>query len=76
MKNKNLGKNYLEKNKTSPLLKTPEKDFHEWHIPHLKVSQKQQLLGALARALIVCMYHLDPKMSFVCNYSIKQKGSA
>ena len=27
MKNKNLGKNYLEKNKTSPLLKTPEKDF-------------------------------------------------
>ena len=28
MKIKNLGKNYLEKNKTSPLLKTPEKDFH------------------------------------------------
>ena len=27
MKNKNLEKNYLEKNKTSPLLKTPEKDF-------------------------------------------------
>ena len=27
MKNKNLGKNDLEKNKTSPLLKTPEKDF-------------------------------------------------
>ena len=28
MKNKNLGKNHLEKNKTNPLLKTPEKDFH------------------------------------------------
>ena len=28
MKNKNLGKNYLEINKTSPLLKTPEKDSH------------------------------------------------
>ena len=27
MINKNLGKNYLEKNKTSPPLKTPEKDF-------------------------------------------------
>ena len=25
MKNKNLGKNYLEEYKTSPLLKTPEK---------------------------------------------------
>ena len=28
MKNKKSWKNYLEKNKTSPLLKTPEKDFH------------------------------------------------
>ena len=27
MKNKKSWKNYLEKNKTSPLLKTPEKDF-------------------------------------------------
>ena len=27
MKNKNLGINYLEKNKRSPLLKIPEKDF-------------------------------------------------
>ena len=28
MEIKNIGKNYLEKNKTSPLLKPPEKDFH------------------------------------------------
>ena len=27
MKNKNIEKNYLEKNKTSPLLKNTEKDF-------------------------------------------------
>ena len=29
MKNENLEKIYLEKNKTSPLLKTPEKDFQK-----------------------------------------------
>ena len=28
MENKNSRKIYLEKNKTSPLLKTPQKDFH------------------------------------------------
>ena len=28
-------KNYLEKNKTGPLLKTPEKDFHMSEIPEV-----------------------------------------
>ena len=28
MKNKKSWKNYFRENKTSPLLKTPEKDFH------------------------------------------------
>ena len=30
MKNKNLGKNNLEKNETSPLLKPPQKDFQSY----------------------------------------------
>ena len=42
-------KNYLEKNKTSPLLKTPEKDFqgspevinNPFHIKFLKVSLEE-----------------------------------
>ena len=38
MKNKKILKNYLEKNKSSPLLKTPEKDFHEHSVNHLVVS--------------------------------------